>query len=79
MILKRRRKETDLSIHKKADVFVENFSPGVMDRLGFDYETVKRLNPKIIYAQIKGFGSDGPYAHFPAFDAIAQATGVVMV
>jgi len=60
---------------EKADVFVENFSPGVIERLGFGYEEVRARNPRIIYAQIKGFGSDGPYAHFPAFDAIGQATG----
>lgn len=60
---------------EKADVFVENFSPGVIERLGFGYEEVRSRNPRIIYAQIKGFGSDGPYAHFPAFDAIGQATG----
>ncbi len=58
-----------------ADVFVENFMPGTIERLGFDYETVRGLNPRIIYAQIKGFGSDGPYADFPAFDAIGQAVG----
>lgn len=63
---------------EKADVFVENFSPGVIERLGFDYEKLKDINPGIIYAQIKGFGSDGPYAEFPAFDAIGQAVGVVM-
>jgi len=60
---------------EKADVFVENFSPGVIERLGFGYDAVRSRNPRIIYAQIKGFGSDGPYAHFPAFDAIGQATG----
>lgn len=63
---------------KKADVLVENFSPGVIERLGFDYETVRKLNPAMIYAQIKGFGTDGPYAKFPAFDPIGQAAGVVM-
>lgn len=63
---------------EKADVLVENFSPGVIERLGFDYETLSKINPRLIFAQIKGFGSDGPYANFPAFDAIGQATGVVM-
>ncbi len=58
-----------------ADVFVENFRPGTIERLGFDYEKVKGINPRIIYAQIKGFGTDGPYAGFPAFDPIGQATG----
>ncbi|MBU9723179.1 MULTISPECIES: CaiB/BaiF CoA transferase family protein [Bacillaceae] len=63
---------------KTADVFVENFSPGVIERLGFDYDTLRDINKGIIYAQIKGFGQDGPYADFPAFDAIGQATGAVM-
>lgn len=59
----------------KADVFVENFAPGVIEKLGFAYEAVSQINPRIIYAQIKGFGTDGPYASFPAFDAIGQAVG----
>jgi formyl-CoA transferase len=57
------------------DVFIENFRPGTIERLGFDYETVRSINPQIIYAQIKGFGTDGPYARFPAFDPVGQATG----
>lgn len=60
---------------KQADVFIENFRPGTIERLGFDYDTVNNLNPQIIYAQIKGFGTDGPYANFPAFDPVGQATG----
>lgn len=60
---------------KHADVFVENFSPGTIERLGFDYETVRAINPKIIFAQIKGFGTGSPYQDFPAFDPVGQATG----
>lgn len=60
---------------KQADIFIENFSPGTIERLGFDYDTVSSINPRIIYAQIKGFGSGSPYAHFPAFDPVGQATG----
>jgi formyl-CoA transferase len=60
---------------ERADVFVENFRPGTIERLGFGYEAVRAINPRIIYAQIKGFGSDGPYAGFPAFDPVGQATG----
>ncbi|MGB9886969.1 MAG: CaiB/BaiF CoA transferase family protein [Moorellales bacterium] len=60
---------------ERADVFVENFRPGAIERLGFGYEVVRNINPRIIFAQIKGFGSDGPYARFPAFDSIGQATG----
>ena len=62
----------------KSDVFIENFAPGVIERLGFDYESVRTINPRIIYAQIKGFAPDGPYGKFLAFDMIAQATGGAM-
>ncbi|NLL58108.1 MAG: formyl-CoA transferase, partial [Firmicutes bacterium] len=58
-----------------ADVFVENFRPGAIERLGLGYDSLRRLNQRLIYAQIKGFGSDGPYADFPAFDPIGQSTG----
>src|ERR1044071_1552117 len=57
------------------DVFIENFGPGTIERLGFGYETVKQINPKIIYAQIKGYAPDGPYGNFLSFDMIAQAVG----
>ena len=57
------------------DVFIENFAPGAIDRLGFGYDEVARINPRIIYAQIKGFPSEGPYGQFLSFDMIAQAAG----
>jgi formyl-CoA transferase len=60
---------------KQGDVFVENFAPGAIERLGFGYDEVKKINPKIIYAQIKGFAPDGPYGKFLSFDMIAQASG----
>jgi formyl-CoA transferase len=60
---------------KHGDVFVENFAPGAIERLGLGYEQVAQINPSIIYAQIKGFASDGPYAEFLSFDMIAQAAG----
>jgi formyl-CoA transferase len=63
---------------EKGDVFVENFAPGVIERLGFGYDEVKKINPKIIYVQVKGFGDDGPYKNYLAFDMIAQATGGAM-
>ena len=63
---------------EKADVFAENFAPGVIERLGFGYDVVREINPRIIYAQVKGFGQDGPYKNFLAFDMIAQATGGAM-
>ena len=63
---------------KTADVVVENNRPGVVARLGVDYETVKRINPRIVYASISGFGQTGPWAQRPGFDLIAQAmTGVI--
>jgi formyl-CoA transferase len=60
---------------EKSDVLVENFAPGTIERLGFGYEDVRKMNPRLIYAQIKGFDPDGPYANYLAFDAIAQAAG----
>ncbi len=60
---------------KKGDVFVENFAPGVIDRLGFSSQEVLKINPKIVFARIKGFSPTGPYANYLAFDAIAQAAG----
>lgn len=60
---------------RDADVFVENFGPGVIERLGFGYEQVRAINRRIVYAQVKGYGEGSPYAAFPAFDMIAQAVG----
>src|SRR5579884_2311747 len=60
---------------KQADVTVENMAPGTIERLGLDYESVKKLNPGIIYCQIKGFGSGSPHEKGLAFDMIAQAAG----
>lgn len=60
---------------EKSDVFVENFAPGAIERLGFSYEDVSRINPRVVYAQIKGFDPAGPFGTFPAFDMIAQAAG----
>jgi crotonobetainyl-CoA:carnitine CoA-transferase CaiB-like acyl-CoA transferase len=58
---------------KESDVVVENFRPGVMDRLGIGYETLHEVNPGIIYASISGYGQTGPYVARPSFDIIAQA------
>jgi formyl-CoA transferase len=63
---------------EQSDVFIENFGPGVIERLGFGYEQVSRVNPRIVYAQIKGFASGSPYERFLAFDMIAQAVGGAM-
>ena len=62
----------------KADVIVENFRPDVKDRLGIGYKVIAKINPRIIYASISGFGADGPYANRPGFDQIAQGMGGLM-
>ena len=63
---------------KKADVLVENFRPDVKKRLGIDYKALSKINPKLVYASISGFGQDGPYANRPGFDQIAQGMGGLM-
>ena len=62
----------------KADVIVENFRPDVKAKLGIDYDSIRALNPRIVYASISGFGQDGPYAKRPGFDQIAQGMGGLM-
>ena len=68
-------KEIFIALLKKCDVLMENFGPGVLDRLGFPWEDVHRINPRIVMASIKGFGSSGPYADFKAYENVAQAMG----
>ena len=63
---------------KSADVVVENFRPDVKFRLGVDYESLKSLNRRLVYASISGFGQDGPYRDRPGFDQIAQGMGGLM-
>jgi formyl-CoA transferase len=71
-------KEIARRLIKEADIVAENLGPGVMDRLGLGYEAVKTLNPRIIYASVKGFGSYGPYSGFKCFEPVAQATSGAM-
>lgn len=66
-------KEICLELLKRADVFVENFRPGTAARLGIGYETLKELNPKLVYCSISAFGQTGPYAEKPGFDTLGQA------
>ncbi|MEM7253759.1 MAG: formyl-CoA transferase [Pseudomonadota bacterium] len=71
-------KEVFADLIRSCDVLMENFGPGVLDRLGFGWERVRELNPQIIMASIKGFGSEGPYAEFKAYENVAQAMGGAM-
>src|ERR1700693_4204531 len=63
---------------KKSDVLIENFRPNVKTRLGIDYQTLRKINPRLVYASISGFGQDGPYVDRPGFDQIAQGMGGLM-
>ena len=70
-----RGKELFLNMVKTADVVVENMAPGTLERMGLDYHVLSKVNPRIVLARIKGFGTYGPYANFKSFDMIAQAVG----
>lgn len=71
-----------IQLVQDADVLVENFRAGVMERLGLGYETLRELNPRLVYATIRGFGDprtgQSPYADWPAYDVVAQAMGGIM-
>ena len=73
-----RGKEIFTKLVQCCDVVMENFGPGVLDRLGFSWERVQEINPRIIMASIKGFGNEGPYAAFKAYENVAQAMGGAM-
>ncbi len=63
-----------------ADVFVQNYRPGVVNRLGLDFDSLKKINPRLVYCQISGFGNTGPYASRGGYDLIAQGmSGVISV
>jgi len=71
-------REVFLRLAAKADVVVENFRPDVKTRLGIDYPTLSKINPRLVYASISGFGQDGPYRDRPGVDQIAQGLGGLM-
>lgn len=71
-------KEILRDLVRKADILIENFRPGVMDRLGLGYEELKKINPRLIYGAVSGFGSYGRYKDRPGYDIIAQAMGGLM-
>jgi CoA:oxalate CoA-transferase len=74
--------EADRAVFRKlvgrADVLVENFRPGTMDRLGLGYESLRAVNPRLVYASVSGFGQTGPWSRKPAYDLIVQALGGMM-
>lgn len=74
----RRGKELLKQLVASADVLVENYRPGVMDRLGVGFEVLKAINPKLVYCAISGFGQDGPMKDLPAYDQIIQGVSGVM-
>ena len=63
---------------RQADVFIENYRPDVKYRLGIGPDDLRKINPRLVYASISGFGQDGPYANWPGFDSIAQGMGGLM-
>ena len=71
-------KELFLEMVKQADVVIENYRPNVKFKLGIDYESLRKVNPRIILASVSGFGQDGPYVDRPGLDQIAQGLGGIM-
>lgn len=71
-------REILLGLAEKSDVIVENFRPGIVKSLGIDYETVKEINPDIVYCSISGYGQTGPYRHKGGFDIMAQGMSGLM-
>ena len=76
--LKGKGKDIFIEMVKRADIVVENYRPGTMEKLGLGYEELKKINPRIIYGAVSGFGHYGPYSQMPGYDIIAQAMGGLM-
>ena len=73
-----RAKDVFRTLLRTADVLLENFGPGVIERLGFGYPSLRELNPRLVFASIKGFGSYGPYRDYKSYEPVAQAMGGAM-
>ena len=71
-------REAVLALARKSDVFLQNYRPGVVERLGLNYEAVRAVNPSIVYVSISGYGEDGPYAQKPGQDLLLQAMAGAM-
>src|SRR5262245_16241465 len=74
----KRARDVFYRLVKSSDILLENYRPGVTKRLGIDYSTLSKINPRLIYASISGFGQTGPWSQRPGFDLIAQAMAGVM-
>jgi crotonobetainyl-CoA:carnitine CoA-transferase CaiB-like acyl-CoA transferase len=72
-------KQVLMDLVKTADVFLQNYRPGVAKRLGMDYESLSKINPKLIYVSISGYGEDGPYVHRPGQDLVLQGMSGAML
>jgi len=72
-------KEILLDLIKTADVFLQNYRPGVAKRLGVDYESLAKINPKLVYVSMSGYGEDGPYMDRPGQDLILQGLSGAML
>src|SRR5262245_10699786 len=73
-----RGRDVFLKLVRRADVLIDNFRPGVLDRLGLSYDELARINPRLVHASITGFGADGPYRNRPSYDAVAQSLSGVL-
>ncbi len=71
--------EVTLKLVKTADVFMENFVPGTIEKLGLDYKRVKEVNPRIIYCSVSGYGQTGPYSRRPSYDPAIEAMSGIMI
>ena len=71
-------KEIFLDLVKQVDVVMENFVPGTMKKLGLDYDVLKEVNPRLVFASCSGFGQTGPYANKPALDIVVQSMGGIV-
>ena len=75
---KQKDKDIFLKMLTKADVLVDNFKPGILEKLGFDWKFISKKFPHLIHSKISGFGETGPYKNLPAYDIIVQAMGGIM-
>ena len=81
MCIRDRKKGRDIiyEMVRNCDIVVENFKPGVMEKLGYSYEQLKKVNPGIIYCSISGFGQDSPMRDMPTFDNVAQGLSLIHI